>query len=95
MAEGGGKSFGVFRVKNHNFTPKNLIIIITGDFNINQFGNNTTKTDNLLAQFSFHPLITEPTYVTERISSLLDLVLVNNSRSILYSEVGLRLVQQG
>jgi hypothetical protein len=42
-------------------------IIITGDFNINQFGNNTTKTDNLLAQFSFHQLITEPTYVTERI----------------------------
>ena len=25
MAEGGGKSFGVFRVKNHNFTPKNHI----------------------------------------------------------------------
>jgi hypothetical protein len=42
-------------------------IIITGDFNINQFGNNTTKTDNLLAQFNFHQLITEPTYVTERI----------------------------
>jgi 5'-3' exonuclease len=38
-------------------------IIITGDFNINQFGNNTTKTDNLLAQFSFHQLITEPSYV--------------------------------
>ena len=35
-------------------------IIITSDFNINQFGNNTTKTDNLLAQFSFHQLITEP-----------------------------------
>jgi hypothetical protein len=25
MAEGGAKSFGVFRVKNHNFTPKNHI----------------------------------------------------------------------
>ena len=24
-AEGGGKIFGVFRVKNHDFTPKNLI----------------------------------------------------------------------
>ena len=53
-------------------------IIITGDFNIHQFGNNTTETDNLLAQFSFHQLITEPIYVTERSSSLLDLVLVNN-----------------
>jgi hypothetical protein len=29
-----------------------------------------TKTDNLLAQFSFHQLITEPTYVTERSSSV-------------------------
>ena len=24
-AEGGAKMFGVFRVKNHDFTPKNLI----------------------------------------------------------------------
>ena len=24
-AEGGAKSFGVFRVKNHDFTPKNHI----------------------------------------------------------------------
>ena len=24
-AEGGAKNFGVFRVKNHDFTPKNLI----------------------------------------------------------------------
>jgi hypothetical protein len=24
-AKGGAKSFGVFRVKNHDFTPKNLI----------------------------------------------------------------------
>ena len=54
-------------------------IIITGDFSINQLGNNSTKTENLL--------ITEPTYVTERSSSLLDLVLVNNPHSILYSEV--------
>lgn len=69
-------------------------IIITGDFNINQFGNNTTKTDNLLAQFSLHQLITEPTYVTERSSSLLDLVLVNNPHSILYSEVGPPLLDQ-
>jgi exonuclease III len=69
-------------------------IIITGDFNINQFGNITTKTDNLLAQFSFHQLITEPTYVTERSSSLLDLVLVNNPHGILYSEVGPPLLDQ-
>jgi hypothetical protein len=57
-------------------------IIITGDFNINQFGNNTTKTDNLLAQFSFHQLITEPTYVTERSSFLLDLYLIQPTISL-------------
>jgi hypothetical protein len=27
-AEGGAKIFGVFRVKNHDFTPKNLIFSI-------------------------------------------------------------------
>jgi hypothetical protein len=31
-------------------------IIITGDFNTNQFGNNTTKTDNLLAPYSYYPV---------------------------------------
>jgi hypothetical protein len=30
-AEGGAKNFGVFRVKNHDFTPKNHIFSILGD----------------------------------------------------------------
>ena len=29
-AEGGAKIFGVFRVKNHDFTPKNLIFPVLG-----------------------------------------------------------------
>ena len=29
-AEGGAKNFGVFRVKNHDFTPKNHIFPILG-----------------------------------------------------------------
>ena len=29
-AEGGAKIFGVFRVKNHDFTPKNHILPILG-----------------------------------------------------------------
>jgi hypothetical protein len=34
-AEGGAKIFGVFRVKNHDFTPKNHIFSIAeGDANI-------------------------------------------------------------
>ena len=28
--EGGAKIFGVFRVKNHDFTPKNHIFLILG-----------------------------------------------------------------
>jgi hypothetical protein len=35
-----------------------------------------------------------PTFVTEHSSSLLDLVLVNNPHSILYSEVGPPLLDQ-
>jgi hypothetical protein len=46
------------------------------------------------SSLSFHQLITEPTYVTERSSSLLDLVLMNNPHSILYSEVGPPLLDQ-
>jgi hypothetical protein len=30
-AEGGAKIFGVFRVKNHDFTPKNHIFPILGE----------------------------------------------------------------
>jgi hypothetical protein len=30
QAEGGAKMFGVFRVKNHDFTPKNHIFPILG-----------------------------------------------------------------
>ena len=30
LAEGGAKIFGVFRVKNHDFTPKNYIFPILG-----------------------------------------------------------------
>jgi hypothetical protein len=30
-AEGGAKIFGVFRVKNHDFTPKNHIFLILGE----------------------------------------------------------------
>lgn len=72
----------------------NLDVIITGDFNINQFGHNTSKLDNILVQFGLHQLITEPTYVTENGSSLLDLVLVSNPHSILLTEVGPPLLNQ-
>ena len=64
-------------------------IIITGDFNINQLSDNhRNKISSLLTQYSFQQLITEPTYMTEHSSSLLDLVMVNNPTSVLYTEVG-------
>jgi hypothetical protein len=44
--------------------------------------------------FNARSIDTEPTYVTERSSSLLDLVLVNNPHGILYSEVGPPLLDQ-
>jgi hypothetical protein len=48
----------------------------------------------LLTQYSFQQLITEPTYMTEHSSSLLDLVMVNNPTSVLYTEVGPPLLNQ-
>jgi hypothetical protein len=61
---------------------------ITGDFNINQLSDNhRNKISSLLTQYSFQQLITEPTYMTEHTSSLLDLVMVNNPTSVLFTEV--------
>jgi hypothetical protein len=70
-------------------------IIITGDFNINQLSDNhRNKISSLLTQYSFQQLITEPTYMTEHSSSLLDLVMVNNPTSVLHTEVGPPLLNQ-
>lgn len=72
----------------------NCDIIITGDFNINMLGNQKARLDNVLTQFSLYQLITNPTYVTEHSSSLLDLILVNNPHCILTTEVGPPLLEQ-
>jgi hypothetical protein len=47
-----------------------------------------------MTQFSLHQLITEPTYVTEHSSSLLDLILVSNPFSALFTDVGVPLLEQ-
>jgi hypothetical protein len=47
-----------------------------------------------MTQFSLHQLITEPTYVTEHRSSLLDLILVSNTLSVLFTDVGAPLLEQ-
>ena len=73
----------------------NIDIIVTGDFNVNMLRNTSNdKISNLKNQFSLHQLISDPTYVTGHSSSLLDLILVNNPRTILLSEVGISLLDQ-
>jgi hypothetical protein len=75
----------------------NHAIIIVGDFNNNQLNNNTctnNKTRSLLTQYSLYQLIDEPTYITEHSSSTLDLLIVNDHRNIVFSEVGAPLLNQ-
>lgn len=74
----------------------NCEVILTGDFNINQLSNNVAsdRISSLKSRFSLHQLITSPTYFTEHSSSLLDLILVSNPRSVLHSEVGAPLLNQ-
>jgi hypothetical protein len=47
-----------------------------------------------MTQFSLHQLITEPTYLTEHSSSLLDLILVSNPFSVHFTDVGAPLLEQ-
>ena len=73
----------------------NIDIIVTGDFNVNQLrGTGNDKISLLKAQFSLNQLVSDPTYITEHSQSLLDLILVNNPRNILLSEVGVPLLDQ-
>ena len=51
-------------------------------------GNSNDRVSLLMSQFSLHQLICDPTYITEHSSSLLDLILVDNPQSIIYSSVG-------
>jgi hypothetical protein len=68
---------------------------MVGDFSNNQLNNNTNnKTRLLLTQYSLYQLIDEPTYITEDSSSTLDLLIVNDHRNIVFSEVGVPLLNQ-
>ncbi|CAC5365976.1 unnamed protein product [Mytilus coruscus] len=73
----------------------NLDIIVTGDFNTNQLRNTTNDRISMIkAQFSLHQLISDPTYITEHSSSLLDLILVNDPVNLLFSDIGAPLLDQ-
>ena len=65
---------------------KNLII--TGDFNENQFDRNiNTKIRYICNTFNLFQLIREPTSITENSANLIDLLITNNPAIILKSDV--------
>ena len=56
-AEGGAKMFGVFRVKNHDFTPKNLIFPILGGGARNFWGISCEKSQFYAKKIIFLPIL--------------------------------------
>ena len=48
----------------------------------------SVKVKDLCEQFSFEQVIEEPTYYTEHSSSLLDIILTNNTDHVILSGVG-------
>ena len=63
--------------------------VVTGDFNYNMFNDIAKlKILNLCQEFSMYQCITEPTHYTENSVSLLDIVLVTNSDSVIFSGTG-------
>ena len=64
-------------------------IIVTGDFNFNLLSSQTSrKIASLCSQFAFNESIDHPTYYTENSASLLDITLVHNKDSFVFSGVG-------
>ena len=57
MAEGGAKIFGVFRVENHNFTPKNHIFSNGGGRRENFCGISCGKITILRQKIIFFPIL--------------------------------------
>jgi hypothetical protein len=55
QAEGGAKTFGVFRVKNHDFTPKNLIFSNCGGRRGNFWGIPSEKSQFYAKKKSMRP----------------------------------------
>ena len=62
-------------------------IFVLGDFNYNMKGNSNNNMTDLIQQYNFKQLITEPTHFTENSSSIIDLILVRNTFNVLISGV--------
>ena len=56
-AEGGAKIFGVFRVKNHDFTPKNHIFSNCGGRRENFWGISCEKSRFYAKKIIFFPIL--------------------------------------
>ena len=64
-------------------------IIVAGDFNYNYLEPaGRHKILSIFNQYNLDQLISEPTHYTEKSSSLIDLLFINNQTIILYSGVG-------
>ena len=63
-------------------------IIVLGDFNFNMLNHqSSSKISSLCQQLGLFQLIKEPTHFTENTSSLIDIMLVNNTNSLIQSGV--------
>lgn len=76
-----------FRLHEKNITVSHSELIIVGDFNSNWLHCSSSSDRNLVAGVSLTQLITEPTRVEQRSSSLLDWLLVTNPDRIIKSGV--------
>ena len=56
-AEGGAKNFGVFRVKNHDFTPKNQIFLNCGGMRETFWGISCEKSRFYAKKSYFFPIL--------------------------------------
>ena len=64
-------------------------VVILGDFNLNFLNTQSkSKINNICRQFNLTQLITEPTNFAETSSTIIDLILVNNLRTVELSGVG-------
>ena len=63
-------------------------IIITGDFNCNSYNTSDSKMTDIINDQGMSQLISECTHFTESSSTLLDLLIVNNTDIVEFSGVG-------
>ncbi|VDI33342.1 Hypothetical predicted protein [Mytilus galloprovincialis] len=69
-------------------------IIVTGDFNDNLLNGANSKIHNICTNYSLEQLIEDPTHFTEQSSSLIDLIITDNSDFVPYCGVGPPLLDQ-